>query len=711
MVRSRSLAASLALGNLGVKRISLNAGLLAAALAVAATACSGAKGGGTPSAGGVAPITDQDLRTHVRIMSATDVALDALLATTPQPSAAALASALAAIPGVLATGTAAGPGPTAWAELPPGRIYLLITVEAPAPPALAPSHPAPRPAPKSIPPTTSLAPAVAQAAPNAPGYLLLWDGFSLDPTPKIQAILDAKGYRGLRAMVSLPMLRSVGAGRPNVLFLAAHGGVNAAINCWETNQVNPPSCYVLSVPDEVPLSTPVTEWPAALRDDANGRRLAYHKNFLDRVWTLAINSSFAARYFRFAENSLFMLEACHGAEPGAGEWMNTLLMNDTGLAAYAGWEGAVEEPQGGEVAALFFDRMVGGNSVAPIPDPPQRPFDAVSVIQELARIGKDKTYTPPSEGGGVATLRVIPRVPFTPAPSIEQTIPDARTRRVKATGSFGKDPGTDRRIVKVGGTAVQVVCWAEALIEADLPPAGGGDLVVTSDGVDSNPVQLTEWHGTITHDAQTWFAYNPAFTGQGSATFDVRFRADVHDYRAQAGEAPIQQVQSIFEIDEGSSLKGSGSSTFNGTTTPFSSDTTRLGRLDYSASKGWLNYQTWPFPLATNFLDGLGWIDVTAHKLYLFLYGQVGGGSRTYGMDFGTAWASSGGTCPFKFVPANGATYLTLDLDPSFTIAAGSCQWDIPCIFGADCKVSVVGSHKLTWRFVTAAPPDMQAPR
>jgi hypothetical protein len=683
--------------------------LVGAVVAVALAACTGKASSSPtpPSTGGYPPLTDKDLEGHVEALNAMESIVDALLATSTQPSAQALAVALAKAPHVLRTGVAQGERTSAWVELAPGQVTAIVEVGPdpfPATTTLPTGELPPLPAPAAL----SAPRASALASATAPTFVLMTDGRAIH-NEDIKKILTDKGYQGWNVAPTLKNLRLVGS--QNILYLGGHGGVVTEDQCYEPGTKNVPPCYSVMTVEPVPV-TSIADWPAAIRQDLEARRIDYLLDLSTRTKKFGITANFVRTYFRFKDNSLFMLEACLSANVDrATSWLSAF--NDVNLATFVGWEGLVASPDASESALLFFDRLVGANSVQPILDPPTRPFDPEGVRKSLG--AKIATYYDPGNGEPPvkAYMKIPPRptAPFVGAPSIGTVSTDARKKQATAVGMFGKDPGASRRTVKVSGAEVPVVSWSEQAIVAELPPGDGGDFLISVDGVDSNPVQLTEWRATFTQELNMWFAFDPTDVTNATGTFTIRFRADVHDYREQAGEAPIQQVLVPFEIEEGSTLEGNGTATFNGVTTPFSGNTSLLGRLDYSSTKGWLNAQTWPFPPNTDFLDGLGWIDVSARKLYLFLYGAIGGGIRSYGVDLGLETAGPPTNCNLFYQPVNGATYLVLDLGDSFTVASGTCDWEIPCIFGADCKTPIVQKDKLTWQFVTAAPPDLQAPR
>lgn len=164
------------------------------------------------------------------------------------------------------------------------------------------------------------------------------------------------------------------------------------------------------------------------------------------VWFF--NDLFAERYMSFGDDSLFFLDSCSSTAPVAANMHNALFGNN--LAVFVGWSEPVWVQGGWEIASLFFDRWLGANHMPPVPDPPQRPFDAESVRAELEKLGKD---TAPAKGFN-AKLTVLPRPggsKVAGAPSIELIQVKEKDEELKIGGIFGKDPGSDRRKVKLAG--------------------------------------------------------------------------------------------------------------------------------------------------------------------------------------------------------------------------------------------------------------------
>jgi hypothetical protein len=110
---------------------------------------------------------------------------------------------------------------------------------------------------------------------------------------------------------------------------------------------------------------------------------------------------------------------------------------------------------------------------------------------------------------------------------------------LKIEGTFGPKQGA----VSVGGTAVTVTKWSDSEITCDISdPALAGDVVVEVEGRKSNPVPLTEWHGT--------FTFTRKDGGRTTKfTFNLHMRADIHSYREKSGGEVIKPSMKPLAID------------------------------------------------------------------------------------------------------------------------------------------------------------------
>jgi len=299
---------------------------------------------------------------------------------------------------------------------------------------------------------------------------------------------------------------------------------------------------------------------------------------------IAVTEKFIAQHWSFDEG-VVMLHACYG---GSGPFS----ANDTG--------GVVVDPTTLRLAILgagarvvvafdnltwtsfaepsilhFFDRMLGANEYEPV-SPPLRPFDVDQVYADM-QARNLLQFTRPDElflgigiGGNEVNV-IVDRLPgrTTLAPSIEKmdVVDDVAAGDGELTlhGLFGDQQGT----VEVEGVPVSVESWSAETIVARVPFQAGGSagpvVVKKPTGVESNAAPLTEWRGTVT--------LSSVADGQlsATATLDVRFRADVHAFRASLTSDPAhREVGTYFSGASTGTVVGSGSITEGDVTTTWS---------------------------------------------------------------------------------------------------------------------------------------------
>lgn len=622
---------------------------------------------------------DRRLTETLSVMERVHARAEALLAGNPAPSSEQLVDAVRGAAGVADAGVASALGPAAWVQLGAGGPIQMVSID----PLAAEPQPA-----------GSAARAHARAA--APGtggsrfaHFQVVPNDPRDRGPgKAAELLASKGYERIMSSVAdLNTLRNMGALK--VLYLSTHsfhpGGAGS----------RGPAIYSVMTGEPVPSyrdGLSAAGWTAATRDDLDNHRLGVSTSCNARTRlcrdTWFINEHFVRKYFSFTEDSLFFLDACLGATQDAAGFRAAAF--EKRLSVFVGWDGLVTWPDGWETANLFFDRFLGTNQVFP-PDPPQRPFDAASVVAELRKIGLGSTESPE---GGTAILKVFAGGPkFAGVPSTKSLQVDERRKELRLSGLFGTDPGPSRRRVELSGRAVEVTSWAPEEITAELPPGGASgeaDVTVSADDRKGNEVQLTEWSLTLRHSGTT--VIEGVGTSSGEYTFDVRFRTDVHDFREEAGAEPMRKVLAVFALEDGASLTWNGTATALDQTLPFSGSTSNLKTLDYTNP-------AWPFTLPDgDLLAGEGYVDLDQRLLYLFLVG-VGDDSGT-----GTYNLMDPTSCRNYHDLTTNRRYLVFPLDERFEIADGECSDAI-----VDEKLHYSGTR--SWRFTTRSPPDADAPR
>ncbi|NMB75496.1 MAG: hypothetical protein GYA21_10260 [Myxococcales bacterium] len=642
-------------------------------------------GAGCSSTTSSSTYSDEELTAILDMASEVRARVEALLASNANPTSDQLLQVIRDVPGVSASGTGEGAHASAWVELGSGKPIQWVMMD-PQPNLVQP------------PPQAMPAPLPPPGQGNGKNYAFFNIAYASSVNSTLSSMLSNKGYvRTGGTTGTYNELRSLGTLK--VLYISSHS----------TIPTHGPAVFSVMLADKLPphekgkLNTGA--WPDAIRMDLHEGRLGF--------WTLCspkqpicndtlfFNDKFAGAYFSFEDDSLFFLDSCHSGSPSAEDFRNTLMFWGPKLTVYLGWSWEVTWPDGWYAANLFFDRWLGANQQQPVPDPPQRAFDAKSVLAEMTEKNLNRVI---GEDGKISYLKVFPesKINFAGAPSIQLIQVKEKDQEMKIGGIFGKDPGSDRRKVKLAGQALEVKEWKEEEITCTLPKSSGGsqvDVEISADDHEGNKVQITEWTVKFKHEGHS--EMKDTDTGEvfassdGTYTFDVKFRADVHEYREEAGQEPMNKVIVPFEIEDDGSMSWSGTARFKDQTEPFSGTTSNLYDIDYTDP-------AWPgnLPADTDLLAGEGYIDMNTRKLYLFLVG-VGddSGSGTYNLGPQT-------DCQYEHDQYTNRVYLVFNLDENFEIENNSCTDQIT---DQDGQFTYSGTR--SWEFTTRSPPDKDAAR
>jgi hypothetical protein len=293
----------------------------------------------------------------------------------------------------------------------------------------------------------------------------------------------------------------------------------------------------------------------------------------------------------FAENSLIYLDACNGFNEtvtGNVAFRERAIAQATnGKATFVGWTGVTYDGTTTLASQFIFDRLLGANSGGNISqeDPNQRPFDLAPVFADMG-----------IEGFGVAPngVKLAYKTTVEPEallrPTIESMDIDEFTSTLTIKGFFPLDQGN---VTVKDVPADLVTSWSPYEISCIIKETGEGSVgdvvVVSAEGVKSNPVPLTEYIIKLNYSADD---NGVKFAGVA----DLRLRADVHRRRSKIGETPTKPT--YFDLTPVSgrifNVKGS-SAVYNLTGHKYDvcnltgchvqfteSPTPKVGRIEYS---------------------------------------------------------------------------------------------------------------------------------
>jgi hypothetical protein len=364
-------------------------------------------------------------------------------------------------------------------------------------------------------------------------YFALGSGYT-DPTADVGRILQTGGYTAEDSgPPTVEALRGVAG--TGVFFIKTHGETLDSLNP-QTGQNNP--FYALYT--ATPYPDQVEDAIANSNGDWTHHRVTQFLALNKAGWSApdsserhyAITGDFVTTYMSFNQSVVF-IDACQG---GASSAFGTAFIGK-GAALFLGWSANANAVASDNTARYVFDRLTGANDSAANPETiPQRPFNFGGLSADIAA---KKLLT-----AGAATL--VSQGDAVLSPSISYLTVDETAKTLTLHGIFG----TTQDAVTVGPDTMAVTSWVADTIVTSLPSAGG-DVVVSVGGRKSNTVQLTDWNnGTFTYQVQYDFGTGSVL--QQTVNWAPHFRADVHDFRTQAGVAPIPRGRVAFQAAQDS---------------------------------------------------------------------------------------------------------------------------------------------------------------
>lgn len=610
-----------------------------------------------------------------------------------------------------------------------------------------------RSAPLPLPPTRS-----SRAIPaGKTAYLFQCDLFTIDPSrtgadirPQLAAMLEKAGYTVVRKTGTLADFAAINPADCALLWTNSHGTIlPVKVGGAKQTHYFMASSTTANQSDDKPGGT-------YYEDLHNGRMVALKNPGQPYYYWFAGSWLQNNVHFQEGGHTVWINNACEGA--------TTREMSDAafhqGLSVYTGWDESVLWHVANNSALYLVDRMAGTNLQNPVPEPPQRPFQAGDIVVDMGKQSPSLTvssidvpwffkYLPPpyNQAHGVTAHLQLLTNPFAGQSTDEQFTllnPSIAYMDVDATGDnqltlsihgvFGPRAGK----VTIDGTEVPLTGggWKSSTIQCLLPPGeapgASGDVVVEVDGRKSNAVQLTMWKVTIHSVNEATLSgtvvIEPAgtFTKEvdgdlsgsttNSADLVVWIRADIHDYHSSPGQNPLTKPRGDFVVTRNArktkdakvptwnisgkvetDLHYKGEAPYDHTTDTYSTGQGAPIVFDGSDPRGR------PSSIGGN-------IDVDAHtmNLFAFMTADTPGKVHHVSEKFGDGGIQNGGGGA-SFNPDNtsaGPVPLKITLGSDFSIQSGSYSETY-----SDPSAGISGERTFSWSGTVSNPPDPNATR
>lgn len=514
-----------------------------------------------------------------------------------------------------------------------------------------------------------------------------------DPTAEIRSWLNAQGYAAFPAASTVDGLKTVG--RDGVFYYTGHAGTSKGTQPYAISTTTPvtPAMDRALVDDLDPLPDtlggelppPRLRYMTAI-DDISAGKLKAAKHY-------AITAQFIRHYWKpFSPNSFVYIDACRSTSVAAISFMAAI--KEKNASVYAGWTNSVGGVVSVETAKFVFDRLLGANKVYPESDGfKQRPFDYQSVKQDLThhKFGTLPLGTDPDTGAQLEFREMLNGNFRLLAPSIAQMRVDEETGELIITGIFGDDPGSSNDgKVTVNGQNIGYTVWQDNLIKCNLPvsgPGSSGDVIVSVRNHKSNVAQLTEWQGQFIYT----FEENP---WKQTMTYNVRFRADIREWRPQIHQAPSipRDVTVTATTDSTGDYRCSGTTTCG----PPPATVTMSGSVQLRRGPSHV-------PDGTFYMEGEFELALATRRLSLTFTAIK---SEACSLDISIAGRPSRISFEMREM-------IEVELDENAKIRANSVNLHPPPVGPCDqvCNVSCANS-KMEWKDIEAKhPPNPDSPR
>ncbi len=408
--------------------------------------------------------------------------------------------------------------------------------------------------------------------------------------PQIKPWIENSGYQISQLEASLPNL--IGLNGDGIFYLSTHG-MRVRLGTISGLQITPDPDPGVDTPapttsiaidglDHFALwtTTPLTnEIINQYRPDFRAGRLVYavgkwnrgpnNRPTLERHVAITenfIRDSRMGWHFKSTNSSpnphsIVYIDACSSADNLA-----SAACQMQGADYYLGWSAPTNDGDSALTTKFLFDRLTGANSVGPIRNPPQRPFNLDAVMGAMRTVRRrngqpidtsiDFDFWGQPIAASAAQLKQL-KVRGSPGgqirPGIEAVAVDEINDRLILSGDFGDMPGK----VFVGGSerSLSGPGWSPTLIYCTLQRGDVGEVYVEVDGRRSNQRWISAWDMTVKCSRHP-FTPKVCSDCEWDMTWRYRLRADVSPVRyeieknvTEGGQQTMGRRGATFSFD------------------------------------------------------------------------------------------------------------------------------------------------------------------
>jgi hypothetical protein len=307
--------------------------------------------------------------------------------------------------------------------------------------------------------------------------------------------------------------------------------------------------------------------------------------------TFAFTPQFVANHVDFGSGAIVVNESCFGQNPAIASQVQATLKS-ANVGRYLGWTQPVGGGYADQTDAFIWDRLLGEGSTTlgafvTQRSPPQRPFpldDIEGALGNETRTGTfitsslNYTQSPASTSYPLANLVATdlggesvqyPLIEYgLPSISNVAVTEDPVNPTLTIYGHFPVQTGEAAIIdpTQSVATGVTPTTWSASQVTIPIAVTGVGSkgqvIVQSKYGIQSNPVMLTQWTGTLTGNENATFTtlggQGGTGSGQISTNYTIDFRADVHQTVPAIDTTPVPQNLAFTAVEGDSTAQVTG---------------------------------------------------------------------------------------------------------------------------------------------------------